>query len=179
MFVAWTSDLSTGIDVIDGQHKRILDYINQLGEIVRSKYSGLGSQIKLTDKFDDNIDSILDEAIFQDRLSVGLVLNALVDYTVSHFAFEESLQEEVGYKFAKPHKAVHDIFIKRVTRYQEMHNAGEDIAKELHSMLSIWLVNHIKKDDMAYVNEVKTNILGIVSDKEKKKDDNWIKRFFS
>src|SRR5450830_1453565 len=161
MLVAWTSDLSTGIDVIDDQHQRIMDYINQLGGIGRSKYSGLGSQIKLTDKIDDNIDSILDEAIFQDRLSVGLVLNALVDYTVSHFAFEESLQVEAGYTFAKPHKAVHDIFIKRVTRYQEMHNAGEDVAEDLHSMLSIWLINHIKKDDMAYVKEVKANILDI------------------
>jgi len=26
----WTKDLNTGIDVIDTQHKQIVDYINQL-----------------------------------------------------------------------------------------------------------------------------------------------------
>ena len=30
MAMVWTSDLNTGIDVIDRQHQRIVDYINQL-----------------------------------------------------------------------------------------------------------------------------------------------------
>jgi len=39
-----------------------------------------------------------------DKESVRRVLDDLIDYTMSHFAFEESLQEEAGYKYAKPHK---------------------------------------------------------------------------
>ncbi len=143
MAIAWTNDLNTGIDVIDNQHKRIVDYINQL-------------------------ESAITQA---NRVAVGKVLNELVDYTLSHFAFEESLQEEAGYKFSKPHKAIHEVFAKRVARYQERHNAGEDIAEQLHEMLSTWLVHHIKRDDIAYVSEVNASIKNIVKDK---KEGSWL-----
>ena len=150
MRIAWTADLDTGIEVIDNQHRRIVDYINQLGDAIEQL----------------------------DRVPVGRVLNELVDYTVSHFAFEESLQEEAGYELAEPHKGVHDRFVKRVARYQDRHNAGEDIARELHGMLSTWLVHHIKRDDMAYVTEVRANIQDIVSGKKQGKVDGWLRRFF-
>lgn len=145
MTILWTPDLCTGIDVIDNQHQRIVDYINQLGDAIQQK----------------------------NRISVGSILDELVDYTVSHFAFEESLQEEAGYKFSIPHKAVHEMFIKRVAKYQEKHDAGEDIAPQLHSMLSTWLIHHIKRDDMAYVAEVKASITQIV---QNKKEGNWLSR---
>ncbi|HEY0665888.1 MAG TPA: bacteriohemerythrin [Gallionella sp.] len=99
-------------------------------------------------------------------------------YTVSHFAFEESLQEEVGYALAKPHKGVHDRFIKRIALYQERYSAGDDIARELHGMLSTWLVHHIKRDDMAYVTEVRANILDVLSDNKRKTVEGWLRRFF-
>src|ERR1035437_310820 len=108
MSIVWTADLNTEIDEIDNQHQRIVDYINQLENAFER----------------------------QDRQSVGVVLDELVDYSLSHFAFEESLQEEAGYTFAKPHKAIHEMFVKRLTRYQEKHLAGEDVARRLHVMLS-------------------------------------------
>lgn len=145
MAIVWTNDLNTGIDVIDEQHKSIADYINKLERAIQQR----------------------------DRTIVGRVLDELVDYTLSHFAFEESLQQEAGYKFSKPHKAVHDMLAKRVAGYQQRHNAGEDIADQLHAMLCTWLVHHIKRDDMAYVSEVKANIMNIVKDKN---EGSWIGR---
>lgn len=145
MAIAWTRDLNTGIDVVDQQHQRIVDYINQLEHAIKQRNQNV----------------------------VGQVLGELVDYTLSHFAFEESLQEQVGYKFAKPHKAVHNIFATRVAKYQERHNAGEDIAEQLHGMLATWLVHHIKRDDMAYVAEVKASMNSIVQDK---KEGSWLSR---
>jgi len=141
----WTADLNTGIQVIDNQHKRILDYINKLGQSINQ----------------------------QNRLSVGSVLSELLDYTVSHFAFEESLLLEVGYQYAAPHNAVHEMFIKRLERYQEKHNAGENVAQQLHGMLSTWLLHHIKRDDMAYVSEVNARITRIVQNKKK---GSWLSR---
>lgn len=145
MAILWTHDLNTGIDVIDNQHRRIVDYINHLGDAVMRR----------------------------NRATVGAVLIELVDYTISHFAFEESLQEEAGYLYAKPHKAVHEVFVKRVAKFQEKHEAGEDVALQLHSMLSTWLIHHIKRDDMAYVTEVKASIHQIV---ENKNEGNWLSR---
>jgi hemerythrin len=150
MTITWTDDLNTGIEVIDNQHKRIVEYINLLGIAIKQS----------------------------ERLLVGRVLDELVDYTVSHFAFEESLQEEAGYELAEPHKGVHDQFVKRAARYQERHKAGDDIAGELHGMLSTWLIHHIKRDDMAYVTEVRAKILDIISKKKQKKDEGWFKQFF-
>lgn len=145
MAIEWTNDLNTGIDVIDSQHKRIVDYINNLENAIKQ----------------------------QDRLSVGRVLDELVDYTMSHFAFEENLQEEARYQLAKPHKAVHDLFVKRIATYQQRHKTGEDVAEQLLGMLGTWLVHHIKRDDMAYVSEVSSNIARIVQDR---KEGSWINR---
>lgn len=140
MAIAWTEDLNTGIDVIDSQHRRIVDYINQLEEAHRQ----------------------------HNQASVGRVLEDLTDYTLSHFAFEESLQEEAGYQYAGPHKAVHETFVKRVATYQTRHAVGEDVAAQLYSMLATWLVHHIKRDDMAYVSAVGAKVNHIVEDQSEK-----------
>ena len=145
MSIVWSPDLNTGIEVIDQQHMRIVDFINDLEAA----------------------------QVLGDKNKIKAVIDDCVDYTLSHFAFEESLQEEAGYQYAKPHKAVHEVFIKRVAKFQEKHDAGEDVAPQLHAMLSTWLVHHIKRDDMAYVKEVNTSINRIV---ENKKEGNWLSR---
>jgi hemerythrin len=145
MTIEWTHDLNTGIEVIDTQHKKIVDYINKLANAINQ----------------------------QDHPSVGQVLDELMEYTISHFSFEENLQQEAGYQLALPHKAVHDIFVKRVRKYQLRHAAGENVAEQLLSMLGTWLVHHIKRDDMAYVSAVSANITRLVKDKQ---EGSWISR---
>ena len=145
MAMAWTSDLETGIDVIDNQHMRIVDYINRLEEAINQL----------------------------DKRSVAQVLDELGDYCLSHFAFEESLQEQVGYKFVADHKSSHGMFAKRLAKYQEKHNAGEDVARQLHDMLRTWLVHHIKRDDMAYVPDLRGGIDRMAGDKQK---GDWLSR---
>lgn len=148
--IAWTPDLNTGIDVIDQQHGRIVDYINDLETA----------------------------NIRRDLQALGRTLDDLVDYTLSHFAFEESLQEEAGYQYCKPHRKVHELFIRRINEYVERYKRGEDITTELHKLLSAWLINHIRRDDADYVAAVKANMIGIIAEKEKKKDRGWFGRFF-
>ena len=131
-YLHWSSDLNTGIEVIDDQHKRIVDYLNQLNDA--------------NDKGDSQI--------------TNRVLNELVDYTLTHFAFEEELQEKAGYPFVRAHKRVHDIFTKRIAEFQKRAVAGENVAPELLSMLKIWLVNHIKGDDADYAESVR-KMLGV------------------
>ena len=129
--LVWTTELDTGIDVIDRQHRRIVDYINQLHD---ARTSG------------------------HEHNDIGLVLDELVDYTLSHFAFEESMQEEAHYPFMKAHKKVHDLFVKRVGEYQERFKLGENVSEELNNLLVTWLFNHIKRDDADYVASVKNNL---------------------
>jgi len=142
-YITWSDGLATGINVIDGQHKRIVHYINQLTDA-------------------KNLDA---------PEIIGNVLNELVDYTLSHFAFEESLMDDAGYSAAAIHKRTHDAFREKIQGYQDRHKTGEDVSKELFQLLNIWLMNHIAEDDSSYVPVVKENIKGInTSDKE-----GWIK----
>ena len=124
----WTDQLSIGIDVIDQQHRRIVEYINQLDDARSSGHS---------------------------REEIGNLINALADYTISHFGFEESLQEEANYPFSRSHKKVHELFTARVSEFQARFEKGEDVGKGLNSPLVTWLFNHIKRDDADYVESVK------------------------
>ena len=151
MPITWTKDLDTGIEVIDHQHRQIVDFINQLEAAKTAK----------------------------DMEKVKTVVDACVDYTLSHFAFEESLQEEAGYLYCKPHKKVHELFARKVAEYQQRVNLGDDVADELHGMLARWLVNHIKRDDADYVTAVKGNMTTVIKQKEEKKETKgWLARFF-
>lgn len=148
MAIRWDSSLETGISVIDEQHMRIVEYINEL------------------------------ESSKHDRAVVGEVLRDCVDYTMSHFAFEESLQEEAGYEFRKPHKKVHDLFTRRVSEYVERFELGDDITDELYNLLSRWIINHIKHDDADYVESVKANLEQAEGYKEKHAPKSWFRRLF-
>ena len=126
--LTWVPELDTGIDEIDRQHRRIVDYINKLYELRNTP----------------------------DREALGDVIAEMVDYTISHFVFEEALIENAGYMFAGPHKKVHDLFTRRVAEMQSRFDAGEDVTAELHGMLSRWLFNHIRNEDHGYVDAAKT-----------------------
>jgi hemerythrin len=150
-FIKWTSDLDTGISVIDGQHRKIVDYINMLST---AKESG-------------------------DKSIVAEVLEQLADYTISHFAFEEGLQEQAGYQYLVAHKRVHAIFIKKVTEYQARMANGEDLIDQILATLKRWLVNHIKNDDADYVSAVKAIAPGNHDDATDTRDEkrrNWLSK---
>lgn len=144
-YLDWSDDLDTGIMVIDDQHKRIVAMINQLDAAQR--------------------------AASQEQ--AGEVIDELIDYTVSHFAFEEAMIEEAGYIFTKAHKRVHALFIKRVEDYRERFNRGEDIADELKGMLGRWLFSHIRSDDRNYVEAVNENLRRLSADAS---EGGWLRR---
>jgi hemerythrin len=133
----WTPDLDTGIVAIDAQHRIIVKHINLLERAHRE----------------------------HERQMISHVLAELVSYTLSHFAYEEALQIESGYKLAEAHKASHEAFIKRVARYRQRHHAGEDIAEQLHGMLRTWLLHHIKRDDAAYVAAIRPDAAAVAADR--------------
>jgi hemerythrin len=127
----WTSNLNTGIAVIDKQHKMIVEYINQLDDTSTS-------------------------GDIRDR--VAKVIDNLVGYTISHFEFEESMQEEAGYPFLKMHKKLHERFVKRISEFHERFKLGEDITDELHKLMFSWLYVHINSEDMDYVPSILSSL---------------------
>ena len=126
-YMVWDPLLDTGIDIIDEQHKGIVNYINQLHEA----------------------------SLTNDRDKVSLVLMGLINYTVSHFSFEENLLEQHGYELLDAHKQVHQSFIDQIKKYRAAHMAGKNIAKPLVGELQIWLANHIKNEDAHYAKKIR------------------------
>lgn len=132
-YIEWKDEYATGIDVIDNQHKRIVDYINQINKAQADKNRALMTEVLIN----------------------------LMDYTMSHFAFEESLMEDAGYSAASIHKRTHDAFRNKIEDCKQRFDAGDDVCKDLVELLNTWLVNHIAEDDNSYVPYVKKNMPGI------------------
>lgn len=156
MPITWDSKLETGIDVIDTQHKRIVAYVNQLEE---AKSRG-------------------------DKAMVGEVISQLVDYTQSHFGFEEAMMEQAGYRFLKPHQKVHEIFVRRVSDFTLRAAKGENIVDELHDVLTTWLLNHIAGEDHDYAESVKAMLIKLAEGKSSDQEKhgfltNMVGRFFT
>lgn len=143
MFIVWDSTFDTGIEVIDEQHKRIVDHINELHDAISA----------------------------HDHDKINHVFEQMIEYTVSHFSFEESMMENHGYPHTAAHKKVHDAFTDRVSRYQKEWENGKDVSRKLLNDLRIWLTNHIKVEDADYAKAVKIKNMDI--------DKGWLSKALS
>ena len=149
--IEWTPDLETGISVIDGQHRRIVVYINTLDEISDSPA----------------------------RAATGRVIDELIDYTYSHFAFEEALMEQAGYEFLALHKGTHDAFRERVDDFKQRFDRGEDVTGPLAELLRTWLISHIRHDDAGYAPLVREKMPRIQTSQGGSWLNSALRRFFS
>ena len=123
-YLAWKDEYSVGIDSIDQQHKRLVNLINQLHTAVT--YS-TGEQFERE------------------------ALDELVDYTKTHFTYEEGLMEQNGYPDFEPHKAQHRKMIQKVDAVLAEYEKDQDTAmNEALDYLSDWLINHINGTDKEY-----------------------------
>jgi len=128
--IAWSEDYATGIDIIDEQHKKLFEYFAQVDSMTHT-----GSE-------DD----------------IRYIVKQLLDYAISHNSFEEGLMEEAGYPMAASHKKIHDAFKERALSYEQKINNESNpkkLAREIRIDIGLWLINHIKREDRHYVNDVK------------------------
>jgi len=123
-YIEWHDNYSVGIKSIDQQHKKLINLINQLQTAV--DYS-TGEEFERE------------------------ALDALVDYTRTHFSYEESLMQEYGYPGYEPHSAEHQKMIKEVedilAEYDKDHEQA--ILRALN-FLKEWLIDHINGTDKQY-----------------------------
>ncbi len=123
-YVQWSDNLSTGVPVIDEQHKLLLSYINKLH---RGITMGESSELLLE------------------------ILDALAGYAFTHFNTEEIFFAYVNYPAAKEHIEVHQRFRDKVLLFRESvleGKAGVDL--DLLDFLKTWLVEHIQGMDVSF-----------------------------
>lgn len=122
--MTWTENYSVGIKSIDAQHQKLISMVNELQDAM------------LAGKANDH---------------VGRILDNLVQYTVTHFAYEEKLFAQHGYKEAAPHKAEHDKLTKQVADFQAQFKSGQArLSAQLMNFLRDWLNGHILGTDKKY-----------------------------
>ena len=144
-FIEWTDDLNLGIDVIDKQHMRIADYINRMHEAIEQ----------------------------DDQLAIKTLFDEVIDYSVTHFGFEEKLQRKAGYEYCSGHMRVHMLFVKKIGEYKKRFDEGDsEIPRQVLLMLRKWLINHIQYDDADFA----PSVMKMMNIEPKKKG--WIARVF-
>ncbi|WP_243367242.1 bacteriohemerythrin [Fundidesulfovibrio soli] len=124
VLMAWTSDLATGVKVIDEQHRKLLDLINDLYAAMKA---GKGR-------------SVLEK-----------LLDGLAEYTVYHFGTEEKYFDQFKYAESASHKKMHAELTGQVVDYIGKVKSGQaNVSMELMDFLKEWLVTHICKQDKRY-----------------------------
>ena len=122
--MVWSDQFSIGIQSVDDQHKKLVEYVNELHDAMMSGKS----------------DDVL-----------GPILNNLIDYTANHFAFEEKLFCEHNYPDTTAHTAEHKALAEKVIAFNEDFKRGDaSISLGIMSFLKDWLMNHILKSDKKY-----------------------------
>lgn len=140
-YLQWNSDLNTGINEIDVQHRRMLDLINRLHR--------LSSQDRAAGA-DANGNAMLAPLFPEagvDRFQIRDAIEDLIDYTLSHFKFEEALMEQSGHPASHDHRKAHQAFRRHILEVLGQFEAGEDVLEDLLRMLGVWLFKHIAHDD--------------------------------
>lgn len=122
--LGWNDSLSVGIGSIDKQHKVLIDLINELYREMNSDHG---------------------------QLVIGRALGKLIEYTETHFQFEEKLFAKHNYQDKNAHEDIHRKLVAQVIDFQKKFKKGDaDVSLELMEFLKDWLINHIKKTDKQY-----------------------------
>ena len=120
----WKDSYSVNVKSIDEQHKKLVSIINELNNAMLYE---------------------------KGRSVIGKVLKDLVDYTVSHFDYEEKLMEKNGYSDLENHKKIHKDLLKTVGKFYDEFSSGEvEMSKDIMDFLKTWLSEHILGSDKKY-----------------------------
>lgn len=132
MRIVFDEELYTGNELIDNEHKELIDRVNKL---VESCENG------------------------KEKVAAVKTLDFLMDYTEFHFSDEEKLQQEVGYDKLEQHKVQHEDFKKSVDELRQMLEEEEGptdaFVQAVNKNISQWLVNHIQGWDKAVAEYIR------------------------
>ncbi|MBN1252142.1 MAG: bacteriohemerythrin [Bacteroidales bacterium] len=129
--INWSDSFSIGLNIIDQQHRKWIDFINSL-------YKSFKNDAPAKD-------------ISEDILK-------LLDYTDYHFGFEEKYLEDFKCNSGNDHKKNHEKFVSTIKKFQAQFSDGNyDAVYKIIVFLNNWVITHIQGDDKAYVECFKLN----------------------
>ena len=130
--IEWDDSLSVGVDLIDEQHKMLIEKLKDLSDDLRKGHE-------------------------QDRILK--TLGFMIDYTDFHFSAEEKVMADQGYPELEDQQQQHAEFkatLDNILLDLREDGPTDELAKSINVFLLNWLINHIKGSDQklgAYLNE--------------------------
>jgi len=128
--VTWSHTYSVGIQMIDEQHKGLLNLVNDMYNHV------LGNPEA-------------EKAYFQK------VIHQAVEYVKTHFATEEKIMRATRFDGYREHKKEHDSFILTVIEHIRGFEAGRNTLISFTNFLKDWILTHIAIMDKQYFDYFK------------------------
>jgi len=124
--VIWDDKYSTGIELIDEQHKELIVLTN---ELFQACMAGEGAV----------------QTVFRDAMS------RMVDYVQLHFTAEQELLQRIKFPNYAEHKSQHDKLIHEILNAVKSHKEGKKFVPNLFvRTLRDWILGHIAVYDKAY-----------------------------
>jgi hemerythrin len=122
MALAWREQLSVENDLIDSDHKYLIEIINSATKHLQAK-----SWLDLKTSFEQ-----------------------LTRYSAAHFATEEKIALAVGYPQSEHLHESHGVLLEKLQHMaQEVSEVWSDESIEkFNGLLRDWLINHVIKEDM-------------------------------
>lgn len=128
----FTPELETGNQLIDEEHRELIDAINNL---LLACGEGKG------------------------RGEIRKTLEFLNDYIAYHFSDEEKLQRQYGYPDYETHKRYHEEYKGVVAGIlDEFEQGGATVAlvSKTNQAIAGWLLNHIQKEDVKVAAHIRS-----------------------
>lgn len=123
-FITWNDSYSVGVVLIDNQHKRLINIINELSDAMGA---GKGKDV------------------------LGKVLQELIQYVNTHFKTEEDYMVKYSYPEYEAHRYEHEKLTDEVKRFYEDFNAGKALLTiQIMNFLRNWLMDHIVVKDKKF-----------------------------
>jgi hemerythrin len=122
MSLAWREQLSVGNDLIDSDHKYLIEIINMATKQLQSKK----------------------------WLELKISFEKLTRYSNAHFGTEEKIALAVGFPLADHLHESHEALLSKLQHMaQEVSEVwSDDSIEKFNCLLRDWLINHVIKEDM-------------------------------
>lgn len=127
--IEWGPKYETGNQIIDNQHKGLIDLINDLNLIASKQQTG---KTQHTPELED-------------------IVSDLSTYAKNHFSTEETIMKDMHYPKIAQHHKLHETFTLKINEFQKrFFNEEADVSDQLCNYLNNWLLTHIEKEDMGF-----------------------------
>ncbi|MFZ1087098.1 MAG: bacteriohemerythrin [Terracidiphilus sp.] len=122
--ISWSSKYSVGVKNLDDQHKKLIEYLNELHAAMLKG---------------------------QAQSAAGALLPKMLSHAREHFSTEERLMESTKYSGLAEQRAEHGALLARIDEYAARHKRGDKaVYLELLNFMRDWLTQHMLQVDKKY-----------------------------